>query len=47
VAAFAPPALLLGSAASAALGVVLYAVLLAVVRPRGLLASWRYLRALG
>jgi hypothetical protein len=47
VATFAPPALLLGSAASAALGVVLYAVLLAVVRPRGLLASWRYLRALG
>jgi hypothetical protein len=47
VLAFAPPALLLGSAAAALLGILLYAVLVALVRPRGLVGSWRYLRALG
>jgi hypothetical protein len=47
VAAFAPPALVLGSIASAVLGLGIYVVLLAVIKPRGLTASWRYLRALG
>jgi hypothetical protein len=47
VIAFAPPALALGSAASAVLGLVVYFALLALVRPRGLRESWRYLRALG
>jgi O-antigen/teichoic acid export membrane protein len=46
-AAFLPPALVLGSVASAAVGLALYLVLLAVIRPRGLRASWSYLRALG
>ena len=47
VAAFLPPALVLGSLAAGAVGLVLYAVLIVVVRPRGLRASWAYLRALG
>jgi hypothetical protein len=46
VVAFLPPALVLGSIASALVGAVLYAALLALVRPRGLVAGWRYLRAL-
>jgi O-antigen/teichoic acid export membrane protein len=47
VVSFAAPSLLLGSVAAAALGVVAYVVLLAVIRPRGLVAGWQYLRALG
>ncbi len=47
VVSFAVPSLLLGSVAAAALGVVAYVVLLAVIRPRGLVAGWQYLRALG
>ena len=43
---FLPPALVLGSLAAALVGLVVYAVLLAVVRPRGLRESWGYLRAL-
>jgi hypothetical protein len=46
VLAFVPPALLLGSMASALVGVGVYAALLALVRPPGLIAGWRYLRAL-
>jgi peptidoglycan biosynthesis protein MviN/MurJ (putative lipid II flippase) len=45
-AAFVPPGLLLGGVASALVGLGLYAVLAAVVRPRGLRSSWSYLRAL-
>jgi O-antigen/teichoic acid export membrane protein len=45
--AFVPPAILLGSVAAAALGVVVYAIVLALVRPRGLAEGWHYLRALG
>jgi hypothetical protein len=44
--AFVPPWLLLGPIAAAAAGVAAYALLLAALRPPGLLASWRYLRAL-
>jgi hypothetical protein len=44
--AFVPPALLFGSGVSAAMGVVLYAMLLALIRPRGLTESWHYLRTL-
>jgi len=47
VLAFGVPALGLGALASAAVGVVLYGGILALVRPRGLQASWRYLRTLG
>jgi hypothetical protein len=46
VLAFVPPALVLGSIASAVVGVLVYAALLALLRPRGLVAGWRYLRAL-
>ena len=46
LAAFVPPAFLLGSLASAAVGLVLYGALVLVVRPPGLMASWRYLRLL-
>ncbi len=46
VAAFVPPALLLPAPAGAAAGLLLYVALLAVVRPAGLRASWRYLRSL-
>ena len=45
LAAFVPPGLLLGPSAAAA-GLALYAGLLAVLRPPGLVAAWRYLRAL-
>jgi O-antigen/teichoic acid export membrane protein len=44
--AFVPPAALLGSVAAAAVGLFVYGVLVALVRPRGLRASWSYLRAL-
>ena len=44
--AFVPPALALGSVAAALVGMALYGVLLALVRPRGLGSSWSYLRAL-
>jgi len=46
VLAFLPPSLVLGSIASALVGVLVYAALLALLRPRGLVAGWRYLRAL-
>jgi hypothetical protein len=46
VLAFLPPSLVLGSIASALVGASVYAVLLAILRPRGLVAGWRYLRAL-
>jgi hypothetical protein len=45
--AFLPPALVFDSVVSAVIGLVLYVVLFAVLRPRGLTASWHYLRALG
>jgi hypothetical protein len=45
-AAFVPPWVLLGPLAAAAAGLALYAVLLAALRPPGLRAAWRYLRAL-
>jgi peptidoglycan biosynthesis protein MviN/MurJ (putative lipid II flippase) len=45
-AAFLPPALVARGAVAAAVGLVLYAALVAIVRPRGLTASWAYLRAL-
>jgi Na+-driven multidrug efflux pump len=44
--AFLPPALVLGSLASAIVGLVLYALLVLFVRPRGLTESWAYLRTL-
>jgi hypothetical protein len=47
VAAFVPAALVLGSVLSAILGLAVYVLLLALIRPRGLAASWNYLRALG
>ncbi len=46
LAAFVPPSLVLGSLAAAAVGLVLYAALVGLLRPRGLTASWGYLRAL-
>ena len=45
-AAFVPPGLVAGGVISALVGLALYAALVAVVRPRGLMASWAYLRAL-
>jgi peptidoglycan biosynthesis protein MviN/MurJ (putative lipid II flippase) len=45
-AAFVPPRLVAGGMVSALVGLVLYVVLVAVVRPRGLRSSWSYLRAL-
>jgi putative peptidoglycan lipid II flippase len=45
--AFVPPALLLGSVAAAVTGALLYLVLVAALRPRGLRGAWEYLRALG
>ena len=44
--AFGLPALVLGTGAAALVGLVLYAAALALVRPAGLLGSWRYLRSL-
>jgi hypothetical protein len=45
-AAFVPPALVSRGIVGAVVGLVLYVVLVAVVRPRGLTASWAYLREL-
>jgi hypothetical protein len=45
-AAFLPPGLVTRGAIGALVGLALYGVLVAVVRPRGLTASWSYLRAL-
>ena len=47
LAAFAPPGILLEPAPACAMGLVIYGALLTAVRPRGLRAAWRYLRALG
>ena len=44
--AFGLPALVLGAGAAACVGLVLYSAALALVRPAGLLGSWRYLRSL-
>lgn len=44
--AYGLPSLLLAPIAAAALGLALYFALVAIVRPRGLVAAWRYLRAL-
>jgi O-antigen/teichoic acid export membrane protein len=44
--AFVPAALLFGPALSATVGLALYAASIALVRPAGLLGSWRYLRSL-
>ena len=46
VVAYVPAALVLPALPGAAVGLGLYVALLAVVRPPGLRASWRYLRAL-
>jgi putative peptidoglycan lipid II flippase len=46
LAAFLPPALVLGSGAASAVGLALYAALVALARPRPLGESWSYLRAL-
>ena len=40
------PALVLPPGAAATVGLLLYAVAFALVRPAGLLGSWRYLRSL-
>jgi hypothetical protein len=45
--AFLPPAVVLDSFAAAAVGLVAYVAILTLVRPRGLVHGWRYLRALG
>jgi hypothetical protein len=45
-ASFGLPALVLPSAAAAAAGFVLYAAALYVLRPRGLVEAWHYVRAL-
>ena len=44
--AFLPASLVFGSVASAVTGLVAYGAVVALVRPRGLRASWAYLRAL-
>ena len=46
VAAFLPAGLVLGSLPGAMVGLAAYVALMALVRPRGLRASWAYLRAL-
>jgi hypothetical protein len=46
VVAFFPAGLVLGSLAAAITGLVAYAAVVALARPRGLRASWAYLRAL-
>ena len=45
-AAFVPPSLVAGGAASALVGVAIYVALVVLVRPRALRESWSYLRAL-
>jgi hypothetical protein len=47
VVSFLPPSLVFGSIASAVVGTLVYVGVLLVVRPRGLVSGWRYLRALG
>jgi hypothetical protein len=47
IASFTPAALLLGAVAGALVGLALYVGALAVLRPKPLVRSWRYLRALG
>ena len=44
--AYVLPSVLLGSLIAAVLGVVTYCTIIAVLRPRGLFESWRYLRSL-
>ena len=44
--AYVVPSVLLGSLIAAVLGVVTYCAIIAVLRPRGLFESWRYLRSL-
>ncbi|HSG14002.1 MAG TPA: hypothetical protein VLA22_09045 [Gaiellaceae bacterium] len=44
--AFGLPALVLGPGVAGAVGLLLYALILALLRPGGLVASWRYLRTL-
>jgi hypothetical protein len=46
VAAFGLPALVLPSVLAAIVGLVLYLGALVVLRPRGLIEAWRYVRAL-
>jgi hypothetical protein len=46
VVAFLPAGLVLGSLVSAVVGVFVYVLLLALIRPRPLTSSWHYLRAL-
>jgi hypothetical protein len=46
LAAFVPPGIVLEPVAAATAGLALYALILATVRPPGLRAAWRYLRAL-
>jgi hypothetical protein len=46
LAGFVPPALVLDSSAAALVGLGAYVALVGVLRPRGLRASWGYLRAL-
>jgi len=46
VVAFVPAGLVLGPLAAAIVGVAAYSALVVLVRPRGLVASWSYLRAL-
>jgi hypothetical protein len=41
------PAIVFGSLAGAVVGIVIYGALFVAIRPRGLIESWRYLRALG
>jgi hypothetical protein len=47
LAAFLPPALVLGSSAATLVGLVVYVLLVGVTRPQGLRDSWAYLRELG
>jgi hypothetical protein len=46
VVAFAPAALIDSGVLGALLGLALAAALVAIVRPRGLVGAWRYLREL-
>jgi hypothetical protein len=46
LASFVPPPLVLGALASAVIGLVVYVALFALIRPRALMLSWRYLRTL-
>jgi putative peptidoglycan lipid II flippase len=43
---FVPPAVAVGAVTSALAGLMLYGVLVALLRPRGLVSSWSYLRSL-